>query len=78
MNRKGSDPLSIFFTHPLPYFVKCACLFPASISQGEFHPKALTEPCLNVSAYTALTVQPFPVIIKDEQIANEQIDPVAS
>jgi hypothetical protein len=25
-----------------------------SSRQGEFHPKPLTEPCLNVSAYTAL------------------------
>ena len=31
---------------------------PLSSSQGEFHPKALTEPCLTVSRYTALPVKP--------------------
>ncbi len=30
-----------------------------SSSQWEFHPKALTEPYVNLSVHTALIIQPF-------------------
>jgi hypothetical protein len=28
-------------------------------SRGEFHPPALSEPCVNLSIYTAPIIQPF-------------------